>query len=52
MHWYLRDSLSLRDVEELIGERGLEADHTTIWRWVQRYGPDWNNGRQLFQVAA
>ena len=22
------------------GERGLEADHTTIWRWVQRYGPE------------
>ena len=32
VRWYLRDSLSLRDVEELLGERGLEADHTTIWR--------------------
>ena len=21
-------------------KRGLEADHTTIWRWVQRYGPE------------
>ena len=28
------------DVEELLSERGLEADHTTIWRWVQRYGPE------------
>jgi transposase, IS6 family len=37
--WYLRYSLSLRDVEELFAERGLAADHTTIWRWVQRYGP-------------
>ena len=37
---YARDSLSLRDVEELLSERGLEADHTTIWRWVQRYGPE------------
>jgi hypothetical protein len=27
----LRYSLSLRDVEELLGERGLEADHTTVW---------------------
>ena len=35
-----RYSLSLRDVEELFTERGLEADHTTIWRWVQRYGPE------------
>jgi transposase-like protein len=38
--WYLRYSLSFRDVEELLAERGLEADHTTIWRWVQRYGPE------------
>ena len=40
VRWYLRYSLSLRDVEELLEERGLEADHTTIWRWVQRYGPE------------
>ena len=39
VRWYLRYSLSLRDVEELFAERGLAADHTTIWRWVQRYGP-------------
>jgi transposase-like protein len=38
--WYLRYSLSLRDVEELREERGLEADHTTVWRWVQCYGPE------------
>ena len=38
--WYLRYSLSLRDVEELLNERGLKADHTTVWRWVQRYGPE------------
>ena len=29
-----------RDVEELLSERGLEVDHTTIWHWVQRYGPE------------
>jgi transposase, IS6 family len=40
VRWYLRYSLSLRDVEELVAERGLAADHTTIWRWVQRYGPE------------
>src|ERR1700687_5517500 len=39
VRWYLRYSLSLRDVEELLAERGLEADHTTIWRWAQRYRP-------------
>ena len=35
VRWYLRFSLSYRDVEELLLERGLSADHTTIWRWVQ-----------------
>ena len=36
VNWYLRYSLSLRDVEELLIERGVSADHTTVWRWVQR----------------
>jgi IS6 family transposase len=40
VRWYLRYSLSLRDVEELLKERGLEVDHTTVWRWLQRYGPE------------
>ena len=40
VRWYLRYSLSYRDVEELLEERGLEADHTTVWRWVQCYGPE------------
>jgi len=38
--WYLRFSLSYRDVEELLAERGLHADHVTIWRWVQSYAPE------------
>ena len=40
VRWYLRDSLSFRDGEERLRERGLEADHTTIWRWVQHDGPE------------
>ena len=40
MRGYLRYSLAFSDVEEFLGERGLEADHTTIWRWLQRYGPE------------
>jgi transposase-like protein len=40
VRWYLRYSLSLRNVEELLEERGLGADHTTVWRWVQRYAPE------------
>jgi len=40
VRWYCRFSLSLRDLGELMAERGLAVDHTTIWRWVQRYGPE------------
>jgi len=40
VRWYLRYSLSLRNVEELLEERGLHVDHTTVWRWVQYYGPE------------
>ena len=40
VRWYLRFCLSLRDVEELMAERGLSVDHTTIWRWIQTYGPE------------
>ena len=42
MGWYLRFSLSYRNVEKLLIERGLPADHTTIWRWVQCYAPELN----------
>jgi IS6 family transposase len=38
--WYLRFSLSYREVEELLAERGLSVDHVTVWRWVQRYAPE------------
>jgi transposase, IS6 family len=40
VRWYCRFSLSLRDLEELMAERGLAVDHTTIWRWTQVYGPE------------
>src|SRR3954453_7392549 len=38
--WNLRFSLSYRDVEELLAERGIAVDHVTLWRWVQRYAPE------------
>jgi len=39
VRWYLRYSLSYRDLEEVMGERGLNVDHSTIARWVLRYAP-------------
>ena len=38
--WYLRYALSYRDLEEMLEERNLTVDHTTIYRWVQRYAPE------------
>jgi transposase, IS6 family len=40
VRWYLRYALSYRDVEELLRERGVWVDHTTVFRWVQRYAPE------------
>ena len=39
VRWYLRFSLSYRDVEELLTERGVEVDHVTVYRWVLRFTP-------------
>ena len=40
VRWYLRYALSYRDLEEMMAERGLCVDHTTIYRWVQRSAPE------------
>ena len=34
LRWYLRYPLSYRDLEEMMTERGLSVDHSTIARWV------------------
>jgi transposase-like protein len=40
LRWYLRYSLSYRDLQELLTERGVRVDHSTLWRWIDRYGPE------------
>jgi transposase-like protein len=40
VRWYRRYALSYRDLEEMMQERGLHVDHTTIYRWVQHYAPE------------
>ena len=39
LRWYLRYPLSYRNLEEMMTERGLALDHSTIARWVLRYAP-------------
>lgn len=48
VRWYLRYSLSYRDLEEMILERGLDVDHTTIYRWVQAYSPELDQRSRLY----
>jgi transposase-like protein len=47
VRWYLRYKLSLRDLVEMMAERGLSLAHTTIMRWVRRFVPElvkcWNH---------
>lgn len=40
VRWYCRYGISYRDLEEMMEERGVEVDHTTIYRWVQHYAPE------------
>ena len=40
VRWYCRYGVSYRDLEQMMGERGVPVDHSTIYRWVQRYAPE------------
>lgn len=42
VRWYCRYSLSYRDLEEMMRERSLPVDQTTVRRWVQKYSPEIN----------
>ena len=39
VRWYLRYALSYRDLKELLAKRGINVDHVTLFRWVQRFMP-------------
>src|ERR1700732_4436858 len=51
VRWYLRFKLSLRDLVEMMAERGLSIAHTTIMRWVQRYAPGFEKRWRRFALA-
>ena len=40
VRWYLKYALSYRNLQEMMVERGVEVDHTTIMRWVHQYSPE------------
>jgi transposase-like protein len=43
VRWYLRYCLSYRDLEEIMAERGVSVDHSTIARWLPHFGPILND---------
>src|ERR1700716_3422546 len=51
VRWYLRFKLSLRDLVEMMAERGLSMAHTTIMRWVQCYAPEFEKRWRRFARA-
>ena len=40
VRWYCRYGISYRDLEQMMGEGGVPVDHSTIYRWVQRFAPE------------
>jgi transposase-like protein len=40
VRWYLSYNLSLRNLEEMMAERGISVDHATVHRWLIRYSPE------------
>src|ERR671912_1255438 len=40
VRWYLRFSVSLRDLEAMLADRGVRVDHVSLYRWVQRFAPE------------
>lgn len=44
VRWYLAYGLSLRDLKEMMAERGISIDHSTIHRWVVHFPRSASNG--------
>ena len=51
VRWYLRFKLSLRDLVEMMAERGLSLAHTTIMRWVRHYAPEFEKRWRRYALA-
>jgi transposase-like protein len=40
VRWYLQFPISYRDLERMFADRGIQVDHTTLFRWIQTYAPE------------
>jgi transposase-like protein len=49
VRWYCKYGISYRDLADMMQERGVEVDPSTIFRWVQRYAPEIERRIRQFQ---
>jgi hypothetical protein len=53
VRWYLQFPISYRDLERMLSDRGVQVDHTTLFRWIQAYAPEIEKRiRRLVVLAA
>ena len=43
VRWYLMFPISYRDLELMLRDRGVDVEHTTVFRWIQAYAPEIEN---------
>ena len=51
IRWYLTYALSLRDLEEMVAERGILVDHSNLYRWIIRLTPLINKAFRRYKRA-
>jgi transposase-like protein len=51
VRWYLRYRLSYADTAELLAERGIVVDPSTIYEWVQRFTPLYQDAARTYRYA-
>ena len=51
IRWYVAYPRSYRQLEEMMGERGVNFDHTTLHRWVLKYGLMGLSARRIRQIT-
>ncbi len=49
VRWYCKYGITYRDLAEMMQERGVEVDASTIFRWVQRYAPELEKRARWYQ---
>jgi putative transposase len=49
VRWYVAYPISYRQLEEMMGERGVAVDHSTLNRWVIKYGPEFDKQFRRYQ---